>query len=400
MTTSRTPPPNRASTARPAHRYSLMRGGLVYWVLERLLRGKQPKNLHLWLALLLVVICMLPLVIATAIEGTLYGGPVDIPLLLDFSTLGRFVIAVPILVIAAPQCDRLLRRTIAHIPRCGLVAPEKQAAYDRLLGRIRSLRDPKGPETLLLFVAFAPLLYMETTFDNIPGLETWRSGPGPLSVFAGSWLDFLGLPVFRFVALLWFWRFAMWTYFLWRLSRLNLRFDAGHPDGSAGTLFLGESQFRFSVLAFAGGILVSGSCINHVMYLGETIDHQKHIIIGYILLSVGVLLMPLLLLGRRLFSVKQKALLAYSELGHFAANDFGSRWLTERSSKALLDSGDSSSLADYGTVYATVRGMSIFPMTRATVLWFFLVTALPFLPLFLIAMPLEELMDRLVSVIA
>ncbi|WP_454832418.1 hypothetical protein [Pseudoxanthomonas wuyuanensis] len=381
------------------HRYSLMRGGLIYQVLDRLLRRK-PRSLHLWLAVLLALLCLLPIALAAVVNGTLYGSSVDVPLLFDFSMLGRFLLVVPLLVIAAPQCDRLMRWTIAHIPKCGLVPVGKQPAYDRLLSHIRSLRDPVWPESLLLLLAFTPLLYMETTFDAMPGIDSWRSGGDTMSRFAAAWLDWVALPLFRFMSLLWLWRFALWTYLLWRLSQLHLRLDASHPDGSGGILFLGESQFRFVVLALAGGILVSGNCMNHVMHLGESIDQQKHLVIAYVLLSVGCLLAPLLLLGRRLFGVKQKALLAFSELGHSAASDFRSRWLAQHRQKSLLDSGDPSSLADYGSVYATVRSMSIFPMTRATILWFFLLSALPFLPLFIIAMPLEELLDRLVSVIA
>lgn len=379
--------------------YSLMRGGLVYALIARAF-GERARKLHVWLAVLLVVVALFPILVATLLNGTLYGDALDVPLATDFSTLARFVLVVPLLVLAAPGSDRLMRRTLSHVPRCGLVPREKQTAFDRLLNRVWSLRDPRWPETLLLALAFTPVLFMETTFDAMPGIDSWRSvGDGP-GRFAAGWLDLVALPLFRFVVLLWLWRFAMWTYLLWRFSWLHLRLDAGHPDGSGGILFLGESQFRFVVLALAGGILVSANCMNHVVHLGETIEQQKHILIGYVLLSVGFLVSPLLLLGRRLFRVKQRALLAYSELGHLSATDFGERWLQPETPKSLLDSGDPSAIADYGAVYATVRGMSIFPMTRTTLVWFVLVSASPFLPLFVVAMPLEDLLNRLVSVIA
>lgn len=389
----------RGRAAGAVRAYSLMRGGLVYALIGRSF-GERSRRLHVWLAVVLASIALLPIVAATFANDTLYGDTVDVPLIGDFSTLARFLLVVPLLVLAAPGCDRLMRRTLSHVPRCGLVPHEKRAAFDRLLERVWSLRDPRWPEALLLVLAFTPVLFMQTTFDAMPGIESWRSvrdGPGR---FAAGWLDLVGLPLFRFVVLLWLWRFAMWTYLLWRLSWLHLRFDAGHPDGSGGILFLGESQFRFAVLALAGAILVSASCMNHVVHLGETIEQQKHILIGYVLLAVGCLVSPLLLLARRLFRVKQKALLAYSELGHLSATDFGQRWLQSAPPKSLLDSGDSSAIADYAAVYATVRGMSIFPMTRATLVWFVLVTASPFLPLFIVAMPLEDLVNRLISVIA
>lgn len=376
-----------------------MRGGLVYALIGRAL-GKRAKKLHIWLAMIMSAVSLLPIVMATFLNDTLFSSTLDVTLSTDFSTLARFLLVVPLLVMAAPGCDQLMRRTISHIPHCGLLPREKQAAFDRLVSQVWSLRDPKWPETLLLFLAFTPVLFMETTFDAMPGLESWTGARDAPGRFAAGWLELVALPLFRFVILLWLWRFAMWTYLLWRLSWLHLRLDASHPDDSAGILFLGESQFRFVVLALAGSILVSANCMNHVVHLGETIDQQTHILISYLLLAVSFLVSPLLLLARRLFRVKQKALLAYSELGHLSAKDFGRRWLQSTPSRSLLDSGDSSAIADYGAVYGTVRGMAIFPMTRATLAWFVLVTASPFLPLLLVAMPLEDLMNRLVSVVA
>lgn len=392
-------PAEGAPAATADRTYSLMRGGLVYTLVARTF-GRRVRRVHVWLAVLLAAVAMLPVAVATLANGTFHGGAVDVPLWEDFSTLARFLFVVPLLALSAPGCDRLMRRALSHVPRCGLLSQGNRPAFDRLLDQVRALRDPRWTEALLLAVAFAPLFFVETTFDTMSGIDSWRSVEDAAGRFASGWMDVVALPLFRFIILLWLWRFAMWTYLLWRLSRLHLRFDAGHPDGSAGILFLGESQFRFVVIALAGGILVSANCMNHVIHLGETIEQQKHLMFGYVLLSCGLLMSPVLLLGRRLFRVKQKALLAYSELGHLSASDFGERWLQSGTTKSLLDSGDSSALADYGSVYASVRGMSIFPMTRSTVVWFVLIAASPFLPLFLVAMPLEELFNRLVSVIA
>lgn len=393
------PCPEQGRTARAGHTYSLMRGGLVHALVSRIF-GDRTQRLHVRLAVILVLASMLPIVAATLINGTFYGNAVDAPLLSDFSTLARFLIVVPLLVLAAPESDRLIRRTLAHVPRCGLLPRQKRAAYDRLLSHIRSLRDSRWPEALLLAIAITPALFMQPTFDAMPDIVSWRNTEDAPGYFAKNWLDLIGLPVFRFVVLLWLWRFSMWTYLLYRLSRLHLRLDAGHPDGSGGALFIGESQFRFIVLALAGAILVSASSMNHVVHLGESIEQQKHVLIGYVLLAVASLISPLFLLARRLFRVKQRALLAYSELGHLSATDFARRWLQSAPPKSLLDTGDSSAVADYAAVYATVRGMSIFPMTRATLVWFILVTASPFLPLFIVAMPLDDLLNRLLSVVA
>ncbi|UWX03425.1 hypothetical protein H1235_09195 [Pseudoxanthomonas sp. NC8] len=70
-------------------------------------------------------------------------------------------------------------------------------------------------------------------------------------------------------------------------------------------------------------------------------------------------------MGPLLAKAKRNGILLYSALGHEAAHTFDRRWLADRSGDAsLLDTGDASAICDFASVYATVRGMAIVPVSR------------------------------------
>ena len=65
----------------------------------------------------------------------------------------------------------------------------------------------------------------------------------------------------------------------------------------------------------------------------------------------------------------------------------------------LVGSADIQSLADLGNSFEIVRGMSMVPFTRNTVLQLAVITLLPVTPLLLTMVSLEELVKRLLQVV-
>lgn len=380
--------------------YSLMRGGLVHRVFLKF-SGAPARNLPAWILMALLVVCVLPISVAALSSGTLCGKSSVVPLCRDYSTIARFLIAVPLLVMAATYCDNLMRQTLWNLPRSGLIAQGQFNEYGRILAGIRRLRDSVIPELMLVAVAFAPALTAHPAMDPLQGVESWRLDASGAATRAGRWYALVAVPMFRFVLLVWLWRFVLWCLLLWRLSRLDLLLDAAHPDGSGGLLLLGEAQARFVVITVAGSILVAGNCMNNIEHLGQSLYQQKYLLLGYLVCSVLFLVAPLLLVGRRLFSVKRKALLAHSALAHATVRQFRERWIgRSRPEGSLLDAAAPSALADYGAIYQTVRHMSVFPITRNTLLWLVFAAALPLSSPVIMAMPLEELEKTLLSIIA
>lgn len=381
--------------------FSLMRGGLVYHVLHASGAIKPGKRTTPWVAVLLTGLAMVPLLLGTGLDGTLWGPRVTMPLLGDYATLARFLVAVPLMILMAPGADALLRNAIVQFPRAGLVGAGRRAQFDQVVDKVVALRDSKVPESACFLLAMLPLLLHQRSLGMLQGISDWSMVDGH-ATFAGLWLNVVAGPVFRFVALIWLWRLCLWTYLLWRLSRIDLDLHPAHPDGAAGLGFLGMAQYRFSALPLAGGFLLAGSCINEIVYLGATLNDLKYLMIGYIVAATVIMVAPLLLMSPKMMAAKRAGLMAYGALGHAAVRAFDRRWIDGHDSgeTPFLEANDPSAVTDFSAVYGTLRSMSAVPLTRSNLLWIALPAALPLLPVLFFAMPVDELLKDLVSILA
>jgi len=342
---------------------SLMRGGLVYRIMHRLGLLHSRHSLPPLLATLLVLLACLPLVLISASEGTLLPGKVTMPLSADASVYARFAL---------------------------------------LVTRARALRDSHLPEWLCLLVALIPAFLSAPIVTELHQISGWHNRADGAASIAAWWAWWVSMPLFRLVGLMWIWRFLIWTVLLWRLTRLDLDLRPPHPDGAGGLGFLGFAQQRFSALSLAGGIVLSGSCINHFVYAGQTLADVRYLLAAYIIGSTVLFLAPLALLSPALIRAKRHALLKYSALGHRAIRSFDLYWKRgrpEEETPRLVDSPQPSALADFGSVYASLANMSLIPVCRGNVLWMLLTAAAPLLPLVFFAMSVDSLVRKLASIL-
>jgi len=379
-----------------------MHGGLIHRLLQASGVLHSRARVALWLAGILLVVSLGPLLVLAARDGSLWPQAPRMQLLGDYATLARVLLALPLLVIAAPRSDALLRNAFRQFTHAGLVPPHRQGRMEALLGRVRRWRDGWLPETLCVMIAWAPLLFGGDHASLLPGVADWRLDHGALTA-AGRWYEWVAVPLFRLVGLLWLWRFLLWTCVLWRLPRCGLVLHAEHPDGAGGLAFLGVAQERFAVLALAGGLLVAGACVNHVQYLGDSLYTLRHLLAGYVVAVTLLLVAPLLLLMPTLMRAKRHALYRFDALGNHAAALFDARWQPAQqqtpAADSLLDHGDASALADFSAVYKDLAGMSVLPLNRWNLLWIALHAVIPLLPLVLLAMSVDELARKLLGIL-
>lgn len=380
---------------------SLMRGGAVHRFLSWTGALRPRLRVSRLIALLIVVTAFVPLVIACAMDGTLYGtARVRMPLLGDYAVMSRLLLALPLLVLAAPLADHLLRTAIRQMSRGGFVRNDQHARFQHMLATAQRLRDAWWPELLMLVIALLPLA-SGARIPELAHLSTWSEWTPGHSSWAGIWFEHVAAPLFRFVGLLWLWRFALWTWMLWRFARLDLDLRAAHPDTCGGLAFLGLAQMRFASLAVAGSLIICGSCINHFLYSGQGVASLKLLLGGWVVASVCLLLAPLLLLGPPATRAKRHALNKYAILGHRAVRHFDERWKRGEpaDNSMLIDSANPSALADFAAVYSTVADMGIFPVQRRQVIGLVLAAALPLVPLVFFVMSLDELASKLASML-
>ncbi|MDR0183296.1 hypothetical protein [Lysobacter arvi] len=377
-------------------RYSLMRGGLLYRLTHAGGAAWTERAYAPWIAFALLMIVLVPAVAMSAHDGRLLDG-VAVPLIRDYNVWARFALAMPALVLAAPLADERMWRSLDHLR--SLVDPADHAQFERALNRLRGWRDSIWPELLLFAVAISGS-FAAPTLPLYDLVATWRDDGAQLTP-AGLWLTWVGFPVFRFLTLLWLWRFLLWVCLLARFARLDLALHAAHPDGCGGVAFLGYAHASFLVMPLVGSLLVAGSCAVEVEHLGVRLTSLHLLLGGYVVFAIAFVLAPLLLLTPKLAALKRNSLLAYGALGTDTSEEFESRWLgrARRAAAPILNAGDASALADLTAVYATANRMGTVPVQRWILLQFLGATVLPLLPLALLVMPLDQLLQKLFSML-
>jgi hypothetical protein len=379
-----------------AENFSLTRGGPSYRFQLLLGQVHEDRARVLRRTLLAVVISWLPLLVLSIIQGLAYGTQLQIPFLRDFAVNVRFLVALPILILAESSIDRQWRILAVHFVSSGLVQEPELPAFEAVIQGVNRLRDNVLPEAIMAALAYSSLLFGSRTELLMGNASNWHiigSGSSEVLSLAGWWFYVISTPFFRFLGLCWIWRMALWTLFLWRTSRIGLRLVATHTDMAAGLGFLSAGQRRFTPIVFAGGAVVASQVGNAIAYDGATLAGMKFVLIGYGVFAVLLLVAPLLVTTPKLVETKREALLSYGALVTSHNQSFAAKWIGGHALQGdeILGNPDPSSLIDLGSSFQVVQQMKPVPINRSTLIALAAAGALPVVPLVLLVTPADEL---------
>src|SRR5687767_4220742 len=109
-------------------------------------------------ALLLAVIAWVPLVLLSAVEGLALRPDPRESMLLDIAAHARYLIGLPLLVIAEAVCLPQLASIARHFDGMGLIPPANRPRYDQLLESTRRLLSSPWTDISILLLAYAATL--------------------------------------------------------------------------------------------------------------------------------------------------------------------------------------------------------------------------------------------------
>ena len=319
----------------------------------------------------------------------------------DLEVQARFLITLPLFLFAEVSVDDRTRKVLQQFLERGVVPVEVRPKFEQLLGKTVRWADSRVIEILL--VVFVYTVGHRLWRDQVAlGQATWYAVPtpsGPHYTAAGTWLAYFGVPLFQFLLLRWYVRLFLWFQLLWRISRLDLRLDAAHPDHCGGLGFVGNGALGFAPLLFAQGAQLGGVLANRIFHEGMNLLSFKVEIAGVVVFFMMLFMGPYTVFTPLLIRTKRHGLRVYGGLAHRYVEQFRHKWIEGRpaDSEPLIGSADIQSLADMGNSFQVVRGMRLVPfawMTLAQLALFFLA---PILPLTLTVVPLESLLDRLIK---
>jgi len=381
--------------------FSLMLGGPVYQIFKKAHLNGPALELLKRRVLFITALAWLPLPLLALVGGHLLNG-VGLPFLRDIETHVRFLIAIPVLIMAELVVHQRTRTVVKLFRERGIVTPEDTPKFHVIIDGAMRARNSVALE-LALFALVYTVGHWVWLNDVALGASSWYAtidGANLHLTLPGYWYSFVSIPIFQFILLRWYLKLAIWYWLLWRVSRLNLRLVPTHPDGAGGLGFVGGSSHAFGPVLLAQGTVLAGVISNRILYEGQNLVAFKWTIVGLIGFFVLTVLGPLTVFSPHLFQSKRVGLREYGTLATSYVADFDEKWLRGGAkNEAILGTADIQSLADLANSYAVVNQMRSVPFGLGDVKIIVAATVIPVLPLLLTVMPLEELLHRLVKVV-
>jgi hypothetical protein len=378
--------------------FSLVSGGPVYRVLQWIGICESPYNIKRILTFL--VLTWLPLAVLTLVDGAFWGSKVAIPLFSDFSIYGRFFLALPLLIAAETIIEPLIRQAAFSLGSSGIIGPDDLPVLHAIISTIVRWRDSVLVEVLLALLALLPYFLMFADYQwSSNRLLTWHGSTQGGLTLAGWWFVLVASPVVRFLMLQWLWRGALWSFLLWKISSLHLDLLPTHPDRLAGLGFLVHAQEQFGILSTALGSVLAGQFANEIVHFGKRVSAMTAPVGVFIALSVIVIVLPLTFFSRQLFKARHLGLVRYSVAGRRLTRKFDVKWIRGLglAPESMLGTQDPSSLIDYISSYDVINKTRMVPITKHAVAYIAALAAVPFAFVWLLATPLERVVEEVVK---
>ncbi len=383
--------------------FSLVLGGPLYQLFIRVRLTTDTLNLVKRRVIFISLFTWLPLLVLSILAGEALSGAIKVPFIYDVDVHVRFLLALPLLLVAELVIHKRIRLVIRQFIERGIVPLQAHPAFEALIGSAMRLRNSVVMEIVLIILVLTITHYL---WANQMALQsaTWYAvimdGQRRYSP-AGYWYAYVSIPIFQFLLARWFFRIFIWARFLWQVSRLDLHLVPTHPDRAAGLGFLGGSAAAYMPLLLSLGTLLAGLIANHIFYGGKTLLDFKPEILAAVVFCLLLVLGPLLVFAPRLAQVKRQGLLEYGALANRYVCEFDDKWLRGGAppDEPLVGSGDIQSLNDLAGSFEVVQTMRPFPFSKTIVLQTAMAVLAPLLPLTLTMISLEDLLRRLLGIL-
>jgi hypothetical protein len=384
--------------------FSLVLGGPLFQLLRRTHLTDDALMMVRQRVTVISLCAWLPLLVLATLEGRLLGDSASVPFLLDIEVHIRYLVALPLLIIAELVVHRRMRTLLQQFLERNLIPESGMTRFEAAVASAFRLRNSVLAEVLLIAFVYGVGILIIWRHYGVLDTATWYASPsagGSKLSLAGMWYGYVSLPIFQFLLVRWYFRLFIWTRFLWQVSRIELSLVPTHPDRVGGLGFLAHTAYAFAVLAVAHGALLAAQLANRIIFLGAVLTQFVVEIATLFVFVLCVFLGPLLVFSLQLAEAKRKGLREYGTLAERYVREFDAKWLRggAPADEPFVGSADVQSLADLENSYEVVRTMRIAPITKDAVLLLAAATLVPIVPLLLTMMPLEELLKMLFGIL-
>ena len=383
--------------------FSLVLGGPMYQLLRRAHLTDDALTMVNRRIVTGLVVTWLPLLLLSVWEGRAWWGAVDLPFLVNVEVQARFLVAMPLFMVAELVVHMRMRRVVLQFVLRDLVADPDRPRLNAAITSAMRLRNSLAAELLLVALVYG--LGVWTRNYLAVDVNSWAggaSGSGFANLsLAGWWHALVSVPIFQFLLVRWYFRLFIWIRFLWQVSRIDLKLVPTHPDRVGGLGFLGNTVYAFTPVLVAHGVLLAGLIADRIFFEGATLTQFTLEIFGGVGALVFLILCPLMVFARQLVHAKRVGLAEYGVLAQRYVREFDAKWVrgSRDPAEPFIGSADIQSLADLANSFEVVRTMRFAPFSKETIFQLGVVTLSPLAPLLLTMISLEELVKRLLGAI-
>jgi hypothetical protein len=346
-----------------------------------------------------VAVTWLPLVVYAFVRRRLLlGGEATEPLLEHFGIHARFLLALPLLLVAEGTLTATLRRILPQFVTSGLVDDALTPSFRAILADAARLRSSRT--ALLVMVA---LVAVGTTYAWLHSGDLHELAWEPATdrtAFGVLWFSFVWRPIFLLVLLAWAWRLLLLFRMFAQIAKLDLRLAPTHPDRAAGLGFVEGLTVGLAPIGFAVAVPVAGRWGHDAVYHGVDVHTLLAPAIAFVVVQVALALAPLLAFAPRLGALRRQSLVDYGALLTEYGRRVERRWIRHEvvaDEDGLLSAPELGPVADTVSLYQAVASMRAAPVGRRSLLPVAVAALLPLIPVFATQIPLKQIVGKLLT---
>lgn len=382
----------------PLEMFSVVRDDFAYQVQRRL--GLIPAN-GLGIvrrAMIWSMVAWLPIVAWALLSGRLTAHTANEPLLGHFGIHVRFLIGVPLLIIAGGVVHAAMYRLLPQFITAGVVPVEELPRLKEIVSGISRLRGGATPWLIIFGIVIAGAT-LGDILHQAHEIE-WATTPENASKslgFGAWWFLYIGRPIYLTLQLTWVWRVILSFMLFRRIAGLNLSLVPTHPDRAGGLGFLAGIPSAFAPIMFATTVVIAGMFAHDVVYHGVSVE-SLYVEMGvFVAVLVLLFLSPMLAFSGALARARRKALLDYGALVSHHGRLVRQRWIDKKdvADDAILGAPELGPVVDVSAMYDAVKEMRTVPLAKSSVATLVVAAAAPMIGVLAIEIPIVELLKTL-----
>src|SRR5262245_39505650 len=201
--------PARVDALPPEGDFSIVLGGPLFQALRRARLAGDALQLARRRIVVIATLAWVPLLALSALDGKAWGDAVAVPFLRDIDAHARFLIALPLLIVAEIVVHRRTRPIVTQFLTLGLVRDGARKRFDAAVESAMRLRNSVLAEVTLIAIVYVVGILVIWRYYIALGAATWYAAPtadGRQIHLAGWWYFLFSLPMFQFLLLRWYFR--------------------------------------------------------------------------------------------------------------------------------------------------------------------------------------------------